>query len=557
MLKVRGEDMFKKVTLYTNQLEDMKGFYEYQLGFRIVEENDSSFTLAMGESQLVFQESDRAAVYHFALNIPGNQFTLAKSWTSERVTLNRQEGMDEVFYANFDADAFYFQDPAGNVVEFIARRSIDRMGNFTVDSILNISEVSITTPYVEEVGELIENMNIPVRGSKGIDEKALNFLGRGHAFILLVAPKRIWYFSKQKSETHPLSIELTDGRRMNITEEGRFQQETSTNPILNSMEETHFSGVAYLAGKEPWAMAKGFADRANERPNAIDTRFGIASGSKIFTALVICQLVEEKKISFEDHLSQLLPQVFPQFHVTIHQLLTHTSGIPDYFDEQQMGKFEELWKQLPMYRMQTASDFVPLFNDQPLMFAPGERFYYNNAGYIALGLVIENITGKEFCDAVEERIFVPAQMRNSGYFRLDRLPGQTAFGYIEEKGEWRTNQYAIPVRGGADGGAYVTAGDMANFWNCLMDGTLLQKELLTKMLQVQVVRENSDYGYGVWIQTGAMGVRTYYVMGSDPGASCYSAFYPAKANLLTVLSNQSDGVWDLVKTIEELKVEKE
>ncbi|AIY04290.1 beta-lactamase [Planococcus sp. PAMC 21323] len=549
--------MFKKVILYTNQLEDMKGFYEYQLGFRIVEEDDTSFTLSMGESQLVFRESDRAAVYHFALNIPGNQFTLAKSWTSERVTLNRQEGMDEVFYANFDADAFYFQDPAGNVVEFIARRSVDRMANFTVDSILNISEVSITTTYVEEVGELIEDMDIPVRGSKGIEAKSLNFLGSGHAFILLVEPKRIWYFSKQKSETHPLSIELTDGRQINITEEGRFQQEKSANPILDKMEEIDFSGVAYLAKQEPWAMAKGFADQANERPNTVDTRFGIASGSKLFTALVICQLVEEEKVSFEDLLSELLPKTFPHFNVTIHQLLTHTSGIPDYFDEQTMDDFEDLWRHRPMYRMETASDFIPLFKDQPMTFEPGEKFHYNNAGYIALGLIIEDITGKEFVDAVEERIFVPAQMQNSGYFRLDFLPGQTAFGYIEEEGQWRTNQYAIPVRGGADGGAYVTAKDMANFWNCLMDGTLITGDMLKKMLHVHASGEKSDYGYGLWIQTLTSGALKYHIIGYDPGVSFYSAFYPEKGNILTVLSNKSGRAYELATAIEELKIEEE
>ncbi|MGB6408454.1 MAG: serine hydrolase [Planococcus donghaensis] len=549
--------MFKKVILYTNQLEDMKGFYEYQLGFRIVEEDDTSFTLSMGDSQLVFRESEKAAVYHFALNIPGNQFTLAKSWTSERVTLNRQEGMDEVFYANFDADAFYFQDPAGNVVEFIARRSVDRMGNFTVDSILNISEVSITTPYVEEVGELIEDMDIPVRGSKGIEVDSLNFLGRGHAFILLVAPKRIWYFSKQKSETHPLSIELTDGRRINITGEGRFQQEKSANPILDKMEQTNFSGVAYLAIKEPWAMAKGFADRANERPNAIDTRFGIASGSKVFTAVVVCQLVEEGKISFEDQLSQLLPETFSHFNVTIHQLLTHTSGIPDYFDEQVMSDYEDLWKQRPMYGMQTTSDFIPLFKELPMMFEPGEKFHYNNAGYIALGLVVENVTEKEFVDVVTARIFEPARMQNSGYFRLDRLPGQTAFGYIEEEGEWRTNQYAIPVRGGADGGAYVTVNDMANFWNYLMDGTLLTEGMLQKMLQVYATGNNGDYGYGLWIQTQANGTLKYRIMGYDPGVSFHSSFYAAEESVLTVLSNRSDGAGELAKTIEELKIGKE
>lgn len=549
--------MFKKVTLYTNQLEDMKGFYEYQLGFRIVEEDETSFTLSIGESQLVFRESERAAVYHFALNIPGNQFTLAKWWASERVTLNRQEGMDEVFYANFDADAFYFQDPAGNVVEFIARRSVDRMGNFTVDSLLDISEVSITTPDVEEVGEAIESMDIPVRGNKGIDPKSLNFLGSGHTYIILVAPKRTWYFSKQKSETHPLSIELSDGRQIDITEEGRFGQQKPVNPIMDKMDEIDFSGVAYLQKGETWTAARGFANRADERPNAIDTRFGIASGSKLFTAVAVCQLVEEGKLNFSDRLSELLPQTFPNFNVTIHQLLTHTSGIPDYFDEQVMDDFEDLWKQQPMYLMQMASDFIPLFKDQPMMFQPGERFHYNNAGFIALGLIVEQLTGSEFTDVVQERIFGPANMLNSGYFRLDRLPGQTAFGYIEEEGAWRTNHYAIPIRGGADGGAYVTAGDMANFWYALMEGHLLGKDMVKAMLEIHASGEDGDYGYGMWIQRKTEGVLKYHVMGYDPGASFHSAFYPADGSILTVLSNKSAGAYDIVETIQELRIEKE
>lgn len=549
--------MFKKVTLYTNQLEDMKGFYEYQLGFRIVEEDESSFTLSIGESQLVFRESERPAVYHYALNIPGNQFTLAKWWAGERVTLNRQEGMDEVFYANFDADAFYFQDPAGNVIEFIARRSVDRMGNFTVDSLLSISEVSITTPHVEEVGEQLEEMDIPVRGNKGVDPNALNFLGSGHAYILLVAPKRIWYFSKQKSETHPLSIELSDGRQINITEDGRFRQEKPATPIMDKMEDIDFSGAAYLHKEETWTAARGFANRADERPNAVDTRFGIASGSKLFTAVAVLQLVEAGKLNFNDKLSDLLPQAFPHFDVTIHQLLTHTSGIPDYFDEQVMEDYEELWKQRPMYAMQTASDFIPLFKDQPMMFQPGERFRYNNAGFIALGLVVEQVTGKEFADVVEEQIFGPAKMQSSGYFRLDRLPGETAFGYIEEGGMWRTNQYAIPIRGGADGGAYVTASDMANFWTSLMEGTLVTKEMLDTMLQVHASGEDGDYGYGIWIQNQGDGLKKYHVMGYDPGVSFHSAFYPADGSILTVLSNKGAGAYEITETIEELRMKKE
>ncbi|RLQ90806.1 serine hydrolase [Planomicrobium sp. Y74] len=546
--------MFKKVTLYTNKLDEVKGFYEYQLGFRIVEEGESSFMLAIGESQLIFRESNRPAFYHFAFNIPGNQFTLAKGWASSRVELNRQEGMDEIYYANFDADAFYFEDPAGNIVEFIGRRNTDKMGNFTVDSLLNISEVSITTPHVAEVGKHIEDMEIPVRGNKGIDPDSLNFLGQGAAFILLVAPKRTWYFSKRKSEVHPVSIELTDGRQIDIDEEGRVGTAVPENPLSDRLEEMEFSGAVMLKTDEEWAIAKGMADRANVRPNAVNTRFGIASGCKIFTAVTIAQLVEEGKLSFDDVLSEMLPEHFPNFPATIHQLLTHTSGIPDYFDESVMDDFEELWQNLPMYRMKSTRDFLPLFKDKPMKFEPGEKFEYNNAGFIALGMVVEKLTGNDFTDVIEERIFQRAGMDQSGYFQLDRLPAETATGYIDEGATWRTNQYAIPIKGGADGGAYTTAADMAVFWEQLMNYSLLSEEGTRNLLKVHASDEEGHYGYGVWIKKEEEEILKYHVMGYDPGVSFHSGFYPSNGSTLTVLSNESAGAYDVIQLIEREKM---
>lgn len=531
----------------------MKGFYEYQLGFRIIEEDDVSFMLAIGESQLIFRHSIRPAFYHFAFNIPGNQFTLAKGWASSRVELNRQEGMDEIYYPNFDADAFYFEDPAGNIVEFLGRRNTDRMGNFTVDSLLNISEVSITTPKVAEVGKQIEQMEIPVRGNKGIDPASLNFLGQGAAYILLVAPKRTWYFSKRKSEVHPLSIELTDGRQFNIDEEGNYGTAVPENPLSDGLEKMEFSGAAMLKTAEVWAVAKGMADRANARPNAVDTRFGIASGCKIFTAVAAAQLVEEGELSFDDVLSDLLPEEFPAFPVTMHQLLTHTSGMPDYFDEAVMDDYEELWQEYPMYRMKTTRDFLPLFKDKPMTFEPGEKFQYNNAGFIALGLVVEKLTGKPFTEVIEERIFQPAGMERSGYFRMDCLPAETATGYIDEKTGWRTNQYALPIKGGADGGAYVTASDMAAFWESLMNHKLLSEETTRTLLAVHASDDEDHYGYGVWIEKEGDAVRKYHVMGYDPGVSFHSGFYQADGSVLTVLSNESSGAGDVVKLFEEAK----
>lgn len=545
--------MFKKVILYTNRLDEMKGFYEYQLGFRIVEENEESFALSIGSSVLEFRASERASFYHYAINIPGNQFSLAKFWARARVELNRQEGMDEIYYANFNSDAFYFQDPAGNIIEFIGRRHVDIMDDFTIDSLLDISEVGIATPHVQEVGEALEAMDIPVRGNKGIEPAALNFLGEDPHFLVLVPPKRTWFFSKLKSETHPLAIELADGRMIEIDGDGQMVQKQAHNPVSDLMESLAFSGTAQMAGDENWSLAKGFANRVDERPIAVDSRFGIASGSKVFTAVAVLQLVGQGKLELSASLSELLPKTFPNFKATIHQLLCHTSGLPDYFDEETMDGFEQLWQEIPMYRMQTPADFVPLFRDLPPVEEPGARFRYNNAGYIALGLVIEHVTGEEFADYVEREVLAKAGMSESGYFRLDRLPKNTAYGYIDEGDSWRTNQYAIPIRGGADGGAFVTAGDMAKFWHRLMDGTLLPEQMKNQLLAVQAQQGEEAYGYGVWIARQEGEVVKYHVMGEDPGVNFHSGYYPEQKSIVTVLSNAGDGAYDIVKAIEREK----
>jgi CubicO group peptidase (beta-lactamase class C family) len=366
-----------------------------------------------------------------------------------------------------------------------------------------------------------------------------------------VAPKRVWYFSKQKSEVHPLAIQLKSGRQIEIDGEGNLLETRPDDPISDGLEAMAFSGVVLLKKDEAWSAAKGYADRANERPISLSARFGIASGCKIFTAVAVCQLAEEGMLALDSRLSELLPEHFPDFPVTIHQLLTHTSGIPDYFDEEAEDGFEAVWAEHPMYLMQSPADFVPLFRDKPMMFNPGERFHYNNAGFIALGLVVEKITGRPFDEVVGEKIFARAGMAGSGYFRLDQLPAETAHGYIEEGDTWRTNQYAIPVKGGPDGGAFVTATDMAAFWERLMDGTLLSEGMLKTLLHAHASGEHNDYGYGVWIRRGSEGPSKYFVTGYDPGVSFQSGYYPDSGATLSVLSNKSKGAFEAMKLIEE------
>jgi CubicO group peptidase (beta-lactamase class C family) len=240
------------------------------------------------------------------------------------------------------------------------------------------------------------------------------------------------------------------------------------NRITDTQEKIKFSGSILVRGSNDilTELSYGYANRSEQIENSKDTRFGIASGCKLFTSIAICQLVEDGKISFESKLEDCLDVHFPNFDkdITIHHLLTHTSGIPDYFDEEVMDDFEELWFKNPMYLIRNLEDFLPLFQNQPMKFNVGERFRYNNAGYILLGLIVEQASRLNFCEYVEENIFKKAAMSDSGYFVFDSLPKHTALGYIDlPNGKWKTNIYSLPVKGGSDGGAFVTVSDMANY----------------------------------------------------------------------------------------------
>lgn len=329
------------------------------------------------------------------------------------------------------------------------------------------------------------------------------------------------------------------------------------NAIDQVARNEHFSGAAMLKGKEGvlYQGAFGYADRVNERENTIYTRFGNASGCKFFTAIAIGQLVDQELLSFDLKLIDILEEEFPHFDedITIHHLLTHTSGIPDYFDEDVMEDYEDLWKETPMYSITSLANFLPLFQHEKMKFTPGEKFHYNNAGFIVLGLVVEKLTGETIQSYIHTNIFEKADMKDSGYFALDRLPKNTANGYIDFKdGTWKTNIYSIPIIGASDGGAYITAPDMILFWEALIENKLLT-ETTTKLLLTPHVEVNEEvsYGYGVWINYKDEQISKYHVMGYDPGVSFHSTYYPQTGLKLAVPSNKSVGAKAIMKALEE------
>ena len=201
----------------------------------------------------------------------------------------------------------------------------------------------------------------------------------------------------------------------------------SAEDIARQVGETGFSGVVSLAplGSGPSLdLAFGLAERSHRIPNTVETRFAMASGCKIFTAMAVGSLIQEGRIGLDTTLADCVRS--RQFHfgsaVTVGQLLNHTSGIPDYFSEEAESDYAALWRDRPCYRMTSIRDFLPLFENAPMKAPPGQGFLYSNAGFILLGLIVEELTGQEFREVVMERVIRPCGMTRTGYFALDALP---------------------------------------------------------------------------------------------------------------------------------------
>ncbi|MED3803071.1 serine hydrolase [Lysinibacillus xylanilyticus] len=317
-----------------------------------------------------------------------------------------------------------------------------------------------------------------------------------------------------------------------------------------------FSGVISVTqnGKNVYRKAFGYADLPNKVSNEIDTRFGTASAGKVFVAIAILQLIEQSRISFDSCIGDILnfdlKNIDP--HITIRQLLNHTSGIPDYFDESVMEDYDELWIDYPNYKIRTSSDIIPLFIHKPMMYPAGDRFQYNNTGFVVLGLIVEAITGSSFDIYINEHIFIPCGMLNTGYYELDRLPAQCANGYVydDSRKEFYTNIYSVDVKGTGAGGAFTTVIDVEKFWASLMKGQLISKQMLKEMLTPQVKEE--CYGYGIWLDKKEDGMFDYHFEGCDPGISFYSSYDKQQDSLITLVSNFGCNVWKVFRDIKGL-----
>jgi CubicO group peptidase (beta-lactamase class C family) len=321
-------------------------------------------------------------------------------------------------------------------------------------------------------------------------------------------------------------------------------QEALDPPLRQLAAVDRFAGVVGIFADDGpvFHRAYGFANRSDFVPNDLSTRFSIASCTGMFTAVAVAQLAEQRMIEFHQPLRDHLPALARKLpaKVTIQHLLTHTSGLADYFHEDlpQATGTAELFQRFPAYMLRKPADFLPLILGKPLRFEPGSQFSYCAADYILLGILIEELSGMSYFDYVASRIFQRASMRDSGFFALDEPCPRRAIGYSPPS--FATNIYSLPPRGSPDSGACCTAEDIARFFAALQNLHLVGEGVAQTLLEEHVrLDESQSYGYGFWLRHLPNSRRIIGHSGEEPGFSARIYRMPDPPLTLVVLSNLS------------------
>lgn len=297
-----------------------------------------------------------------------------------------------------------------------------------------------------------------------------------------------------------------------------------------------FSGSILLAKGDQvlFEYACGEASKTYHAPNNMETQFNLGSMNKMFTATAVMQLVEKGKLRLDDPISlyvdeSWLPKSITS-RVTVHHLLTHTSGLGSYFNDTYMKSSRDLFREV--------DDYKPLVQGDTLAFEPGSRFQYSNTGMLLLGVVIEKASGMNYFDYVRQNIYQPAGMTRTDCYELDRPQNNLAEGYLPAPGGgWKNNVFMHVLKGGPAGGGYSTARDLHRFARALQTGKLVTQNSLDKMWESH---SEASYGYGFEIDPNPAGLIVGHG-GGFPGLNSHLDIFQGKGYILVVMSNYDMG----------------
>ncbi|HEX6355597.1 serine hydrolase domain-containing protein [Actinophytocola sp.] len=312
------------------------------------------------------------------------------------------------------------------------------------------------------------------------------------------------------------------------------RDDRNTQSLVDFLDQTvrtkRFRGAVEVRRGEDVVLRRGFdrADWAGGTPNGPDTRFLIASLTKQFTSLAVLILQERGKLRVSDAVCAHLPDCPPDWQpITIEHLLTHTSGLYNYNDDQ--DAFQERFAGMPP----TPAQLIQTFAARPLEYTPGSRFEYTNSGYVLLGHLIEKVTGERYGDFLRREILDPLGMSNSGYD-----PGTDHALTYED---WTTPApHLDEATLFSAGGMYSTVTDLGRWQQFLLTGrpAIGGRGSVADLLRPRVALTSLEwYCYGLFAQGTRSAVESYWHDGRDLGISTYLEFNPTTEVSVTVLAN--------------------
>ncbi len=328
----------------------------------------------------------------------------------------------------------------------------------------------------------------------------------------------------------------------------------------------YYSGTCLIKQSETvvFSNAYGMAHKGFHIPNTLDTKFDVASVTKVFTATAILLLIDKGKLTFDDKIIELLDLQNTEIPagVTIEHLLTHTSGIADDADEESGEDYSALFIDKPNYSIRNAADFLPQFIHKKPLFKAGTNVRYNNCAFILLGLAIEKLADTDYRSFMMKNIINPCGLKNTAFYAMDEINENTAEGYsrcYDQDGnllKWKKNIYSYPPVGTPDSGIYSTVEDLDLFIRSLRTEKLLSQQYSELMFQ-----PHCKYTRQVkWGTAKSITMRPGYALeffeadgkgycigkdGQNSGVGAILSYYPEVDTTIVILTNHDCNIWEM------------
>ena len=324
--------------------------------------------------------------------------------------------------------------------------------------------------------------------------------------------------------------------------------------VADSAKKHDFNGTILIQknGTVRYARSFGLANRSFKVPNTNQTKYKIASITKLFTSVLVLDLYEQGKLDLNQPIGRYLPDYAGEGagKVTIHQLLNHTSGLANFDTVRDVET--AIRSGIPVYQTPYTSDqLLEKFCSGKLVNVPGTVFDYNNADYIVLGKIVERLYGSPYKQVLRDRILRPLKMESTGLLHQSDIVDGLADTYFY-RDDLKALVHDLPVypeNWYAAGAMYSTAGDVLKFSNALFGGKLLAKETVALLVKPGL----DDYGYGLWSYDTKIGGKTHRVV-KRPGQimGAQSQLYHFLDEDVTIILLSNTGTTDLDEFVAEI-----